>query len=92
MWLILDGLVYDPTSFLPKHPGGAGFLLEVAGEEATNEFEAAIHFQDARQGQGVSDQKLKPDVSKQQGLSLSHALGQQPQQNKCFCIDSPINS
>ena len=50
MWLILDGsnLVYDPTSFLPKHPGAAGFLLEVAGEDATNKFEAAIHSQDAR--------------------------------------------
>ena len=94
VWLILDGLVYDPTSFLPKHPGGAGFLLEVAGEDATSEFEAAIHSQDARdKAKEFLIGKLKPDASKQQGLSLSHALGQQqPQQNVCFLADESLRN
>ena len=35
VWIVLNKLVYDVTEFLPFHPGGAGFLLEVAGEDAT---------------------------------------------------------
>ena len=37
-WICLDGLVYDFTSFLSKHPGGEGILLQNAGIDATSIF------------------------------------------------------
>ena len=44
-WLIIRSRVYDVTSFLPHHPGGAGVILECAGRgggglDATAAFEA----------------------------------------------------
>lgn len=53
--LILDALpaadtpkVYDVTSYLDDHPGGAEVMLEVAGQDATNMFEDIGHSTDAR--------------------------------------------
>ncbi|KAF2645319.1 mitochondrial cytochrome-like protein b2 [Massarina eburnea CBS 473.64] len=37
-WIVLDSSVYDVTSFLMKHPGGAAILLKQAGTDATREF------------------------------------------------------
>ncbi|KAF2709000.1 mitochondrial cytochrome-like protein b2 [Pleomassaria siparia CBS 279.74] len=37
-WIVLESNVYDVTSFLSKHPGGAAMLLKQAGSDATNEF------------------------------------------------------
>lgn len=37
-WIVLNGEVYDVTSFIGNHPGGAARLLEVAGKDATNKF------------------------------------------------------
>ncbi|KAH7116245.1 mitochondrial cytochrome-like protein b2 [Dendryphion nanum] len=37
-WIVLESKVYDVTSFLPQHPGGAAILLKQAGTDATNEF------------------------------------------------------
>ena len=34
-WIILYGKVYNVTSWLDKHPGGAQLLLNHAGEDAT---------------------------------------------------------
>ncbi|KAK9836934.1 hypothetical protein WJX81_000653 [Elliptochloris bilobata] len=41
-WFVHSGLVYDATKFLAEHPGGAESILIVAGQEATDEFDA-IH-------------------------------------------------
>jgi L-lactate dehydrogenase (cytochrome) len=30
-WIVLDSHVYDVTSFLPEHPGGAPIILKNAG-------------------------------------------------------------
>ncbi|KAF1955897.1 mitochondrial cytochrome-like protein b2 [Byssothecium circinans] len=38
-WIVLDSNVYDVTSFLGKHPGGAAIILKQAGTDATQEFE-----------------------------------------------------
>ncbi|PCH32962.1 hypothetical protein WOLCODRAFT_147072 [Wolfiporia cocos MD-104 SS10] len=46
-WIVLDGRVYDVTSVLEWHPGGAGAILGYAGKataEATNEYNG-IHDQ-----------------------------------------------
>lgn len=40
--------IYDVTSYLDDHPGGAEVMLEVAGQDATNMFEDIGHSTDAR--------------------------------------------
>ncbi|ORY19048.1 L-lactate dehydrogenase [Clohesyomyces aquaticus] len=37
-WIVLESKVYDITSFLGQHPGGAAILLKQAGSDATTEF------------------------------------------------------
>eukprot|EP01084_Bolivina_argentea_P234456 394719_1 len=43
IWLIINGLVYDVTEFMGKHPGGSFCLLGSAGDDATEEFSRAEH-------------------------------------------------
>lgn len=38
-WVILYGKVYDVTSFIPEHPGGAKIILQLAGTDATEEYD-----------------------------------------------------
>lgn len=90
VWIVLNNLVYDVTPFLPLHPGGAGFLLEVAGEDATQEFEAAIHSESARmKSRQFLIGKLKQDKNKKQGLSLPTSLNPSNATKVwflCFCF------
>ncbi|KAI1421197.1 FMN-dependent dehydrogenase-domain-containing protein [Xylaria sp. FL1777] len=37
-WVVVDGKVYDVTSYLNSHPGGAAILLKQGGTDATAEF------------------------------------------------------
>ncbi|KAH7398495.1 mitochondrial cytochrome-like protein b2 [Pyrenochaeta sp. MPI-SDFR-AT-0127] len=37
-WIVLDSNVYDVTSFVSEHPGGAPIILRNAGTDATEEF------------------------------------------------------
>ena len=46
-WVIVDGNVYDVTSWIPKHPGGDRILLAFAGRDCTDEF-AAFHRPETR--------------------------------------------
>ncbi|KAE8858869.1 hypothetical protein PTNB73_08349 [Pyrenophora teres f. teres] len=38
-WVVLYGNVYDVTRFLPKHPGGSKVILQLAGTDATEEYD-----------------------------------------------------
>jgi len=38
-WVVLYGHVYDVTSFLPSHPGGSKIILQLAGTDATDEYD-----------------------------------------------------
>ncbi|KAF2846591.1 nitrate reductase-like protein [Plenodomus tracheiphilus IPT5] len=46
-WFVVNGEVYDGTSFLEGHPGGAQSIVSAAGLDATDEF-MAIHSETAK--------------------------------------------
>lgn len=46
-WFVVEGEVYDGTSFLKEHPGGAQSIESAAGQDVTEEF-LAIHSETAR--------------------------------------------
>ena len=46
-WFVVDNEVYDGTSFLKEHPGGAQSIESAAGQDCTEEF-MAIHSETAR--------------------------------------------
>ncbi|KAI7757749.1 hypothetical protein M8C21_031761 [Ambrosia artemisiifolia] len=48
-WIVVDGKVYDVSSYLEEHPGGDDVLLQVTGKDATEEFEDAGHSKTARE-------------------------------------------
>ena len=37
-WSVIDGKVYDLTSWISKHPGGAGSILRICGVDGTAAF------------------------------------------------------
>ncbi|KAI1430180.1 hypothetical protein F5Y12DRAFT_722423 [Xylaria sp. FL1777] len=47
VWMTIHGQVYDVTSYLRDHPGGAEVLVDVAGKDASEEFDNAGHSEDA---------------------------------------------
>ncbi|KAM5353376.1 hypothetical protein ACJ41O_000026 [Fusarium nematophilum] len=46
-WMTIQGEVYDITKYVDDHPGGADILIEVAGKDATVDFDNAGHSEDA---------------------------------------------
>ncbi|CAN1152373.1 Cytochrome b5 isoform A [Linum perenne] len=47
-WIVIDGKVYDVSSYLDDHPGGDDVILQVTGKDATDDFEDVGHSQTAR--------------------------------------------
>ena len=43
VWILIRGGVYDVTEFLEDHPGGPDLILDVAGKDATNDYEVRLH-------------------------------------------------
>lgn len=54
-WVVLYGNVYDVTDFIPSHPGGAKAILQLAGQDATEEYDP-IH------PPGTLEESLKPEA------------------------------
>jgi len=54
-WVVIHGNVYDVTDFLPSHPGGSRIILQLAGRDATAEFDP-IH------PPGTLEENLKPEA------------------------------
>eukprot|EP00051_Salpingoeca_urceolata_P018272 m.255533 g.255533 ORF g.255533 m.255533 type:complete len:102 (-) comp19162_c1_seq4:366-671(-) len=46
-WMVVRGNVYDVTKFLDEHPGGEEIMLEVAGKDATEQYNDVGHSTDA---------------------------------------------
>ncbi|KAM3520208.1 hypothetical protein MY4038_009507 [Beauveria bassiana] len=46
-WITIHGKVYDVTTYLEDHPGGAEVLAEAAGTDGTEAFDNAGHSEDA---------------------------------------------
>ena len=46
--MIIHGLVYDVTALLAEHPGGEELLLNVAGMDATADYDEAFHPESVR--------------------------------------------
>ncbi|KAJ5782823.1 hypothetical protein N7457_004597 [Penicillium paradoxum] len=46
-WVIIHGKVYDITTYVRDHPGGADVLIDVAGSDATAAYEDVGHSEDA---------------------------------------------
>ncbi|KAJ4346644.1 NADH-cytochrome b5 reductase [Didymosphaeria variabile] len=47
LYMIINNIVYDATSFVEEHPGGYDVLLEVAGQDATESYIATDHSEEA---------------------------------------------
>lgn len=47
-WVVIDGNVYDLTSFSSSHPGGSQVIVSAAGGDCSREFMAAGHSMKAR--------------------------------------------
>ncbi|XP_037824880.1 cytochrome b5 [Lucilia sericata] len=46
-WVVIYDRVYDLTSFLQDHPGGADVIMDYAGRDATLAFHGTGHSRDA---------------------------------------------
>ncbi|KYQ53390.1 Cytochrome b5 type B [Trachymyrmex zeteki] len=47
LWIVIHGGVYNITKFHKEHPGGEEVLLKLAGQDATECFEAVGHSNEA---------------------------------------------
>jgi cytochrome b involved in lipid metabolism len=69
-----DGVrkVYDVTAFLDDHPGGPEIMVDVAGQDTTDEFEDIGHSNDARaQLKQYEIGKVKGDVKQENPVAAA---------------------
>ncbi|EMG47333.1 Cytb5 Cytochrome b5 [Candida maltosa Xu316] len=49
LWVVLNGKVYDITSYIDEHPGGEEVIIDVAGTDATEAFDDIGHSDEAHE-------------------------------------------
>ncbi|KAL7681609.1 putative cytochrome b5-like heme/steroid binding domain-containing protein [Plasmopara halstedii] len=68
--------VYNVTAFLDDHPGGPEIMVDVAGQDATDEFEDIGHSNDARMQLKLYEiGKIKGDVKKEAMATATSTSG-----------------
>ncbi|KAK4262264.1 hypothetical protein QN277_003119 [Acacia crassicarpa] len=81
-WLVVYGRVLNLTKFLEEHPGGEEVLLEVAGKDASKEFDTIGHNEGAKkmfakfqvgvlQGHSIQDLGGKDDATNESKKEMS---------------------
>jgi cytochrome b involved in lipid metabolism len=55
-YMIVNGKVYDVTTYLPVHPGGASRIIQYCGKDGTQAF-------DTKGGQGQHSNRANNDLS-----------------------------
>ncbi|KAF9888273.1 hypothetical protein FE257_008843 [Aspergillus nanangensis] len=84
IWIIVDGQVYDLTTFAPSHPGGSDIIYRYAGRDASNEYNQ-VHspslIRDTLEPQqfiGSVDEPTLENDSKTTSHATSHSLHPKP--------------
>ena len=77
LWMVIEGNVYDVSSFTDEHPGGVNTLTESAGIDGTSEFDAVGHSASARDQLkpfkiGELDAESKKDAQSSNGNTTNH--------------------
>ncbi|XP_052749868.1 cytochrome b5-like [Galleria mellonella] len=49
IWIVYKDSIFDVTNYIHEHPDGPDSILDVAGKDATKDFDSAGHSGDARQ-------------------------------------------
>ncbi|KAF7830565.1 cytochrome b5-like [Senna tora] len=94
-WLVIHGRVLDVTKFLASHPGGEDALIEVAGKDATKEFDDTGHSGGAKnllreyqvgvlQGHTIKDADSKDVSIKKKEMSAFVIKGDPLPKSKAF--------
>jgi len=79
IWVVVNGTIYDVTSFVDEHPGGEEVLLDVAGQDATEAFDDVGHSDEAREIlQGFLKGKLKGGAIKPEVVGKATSTGKKP--------------
>lgn len=79
-WMVIgepgERKVYDVTQFLDDHPGGPEIMVDLAGQDATAEFDDIGHSNDAReQLKSLLVGKVKGDVKKEKKVEEPKLAG-----------------
>jgi sulfite reductase (NADPH) flavoprotein alpha-component len=74
-WMAINGAVYDVTEFRHLHPGGFRIIDDNAGLDATSEYQAVLHHQEAQIEAMLDMYRIgtlrRLDFGKEWGIALS---------------------
>jgi acyl-lipid Delta6-acetylenase / acyl-lipid (9-3)-desaturase len=91
-WVIIGDGVYDLTAWLESHPGGIGPIMSVAGQDATDHFEAA-HMANPKLDAMLRGMRIgsaaKEDILPTKTQVVFRRLRDELERNGFFDCDSP---